>query len=584
MESFEETGLKSEILTAIADLGFTKPTPIQAQAIPVLIESNQDMIASAQTGTGKTAAFGLPAVHLTDSNDKNTQTLILCPTRELCLQITRDLNNFAKNDRKLNVVAVYGGANISTQIKELRKGAQIVVATPGRAIDLIKRRKLILDSIDRLILDEADEMLTMGFQEDIDTILETTPATRQTLLFSATMSPRIKSITKKYMDNPTELAAARVNMAAANVKHLCYTVLSKHRYEVLKRIADLNPDIYGIVFCRTRRETQEVAQKLQTDGYNADSLHGDLSQAQRDDVMGRFRKKNLQILVATDVASRGLDVNSLTHVINFNLPDDPEVYIHRSGRTGRAGNHGISIAVITNREQRRIRDIERISKLKFEYAAVPTGKDICEKQLFALIDRIEKTTVNEEQIGPFLPAIYEKLEGLSREELIQHFISAEFNRFLNYYKNAPNINIKRQDRKDRKDKERSRRGNADFARLYLNVGNRNRLTVPRLIGLINDTLDSSSAAIGKIDIQKSFTFFEIEKNVVKDLVEGMKRKKFDGNALMPEIAAHATFESNGRDSGRGRGRRFESKRDKSKPRGYKKSGKRSGRERKKKRF
>lgn len=585
MESFKELGLRPEILEALNDLGFEKPTPIQAKAIPTLIAENRDMIASAQTGTGKTAAFGLPAVHLTDVKNKEVQTLILCPTRELCLQITRDLMAFAKHDKGLNVVAVYGGANISTQIKELRNGAQIVVATPGRAIDLIKRRKLILDSVERLILDEADEMLNMGFKDDLDTILEVTPATRQTLLFSATMSSRIKSITKKYMDNPVELAAARVNMAAANVKHICYTVLTKNRYEVLKRIADLNPDIYGIVFCRTRRETQEVAQKLQADGYNADSLHGDLSQAQRDEAMGRFRKGILQILVATDVASRGLDVNDLTHVINFNLPDDPEVYIHRSGRTGRAGKDGISIAVITNREQRRIRDIERISNLTFEYADVPTGKDICTKQLLALIDRVQDVKVNNDQIEPFLPAIYEKLEGLDREQLIKHFISAEFNRFLDYYKNARDINVKagssRKERSERPERGESGgrgRSRGDMGRLYLNVGNKNRLTVPRLIGLINDTLDSNTAAIGKIDIQKSFTFFEIEKDVIKELVSGMKLKKFDGNALLPEIAAAATPEEKERSerSSGGSGRFNRGDRDKNKPRGYKKSKRRTG--------
>ncbi|MEO0339523.1 MAG: DEAD/DEAH box helicase, partial [Bacteroidota bacterium] len=442
MDSFVGIGLGDGILKAIKDLGFEKPTPIQAKAIPHLLESKQHLIGSAQTGTGKTGAFGLPSVHLADTSKKHTQTMILSPTRELCLQITKDLQNYAKYVDGLTILAVYGGANIDPQIRTLKKGAQIVVATPGRAVDLIKRKKLKLGDIDRLILDEADEMLTMGFKDDLDFIIEQTPEERQIILFSATMSQRIKGITKSYMTDAVELATAKVNMGASTVEHLYYTVSAKEKYEVLKRVADMNPDIYGIVFCRTRRETKEIANKLIGDGYNADALHGDLSQAQRDEVMNRFRVRHLQMLVATDVASRGLDVDDLTHVINYNLPDDIEAYVHRSGRTGRAGKKGISIAIVNSREKKRIRDIERTSKITFAHTPVPTGKEICSKQLYSLIEKIEKVEVDEKEIEPFLPEIYEKLEALDREQIIKHFVYSEFNRFLDYYKDAPDLNRK----------------------------------------------------------------------------------------------------------------------------------------------
>ena len=365
MNTFAETGLQDEILDAVRELGFEKPTPIQAKAIPYVLDSNQDILAFAQTGTGKTAAFGLPAIHLTEVDERTTQTLVLCPTRELCLQITKDMESYAKRVRGLNIVAVYGGASIDKQIKALNRGAHIVVGTPGRTKDLLKRKKLKLENVERVVLDEADEMLTMGFKDDLEAILAKTPDDKQTLLFSATMSKGIMAVTKEYMHDPVKLTVARMNVGAENVQHIYYMVHAKDRYEVLKRIADMNPNIYSIVFCRTRRETKEVANKLMHDGYNADALHGDLSQAQRDEVMGRFRKRHLQILVATDVAARGLDIDDLTHVINFNLPDSAEIYTHRSGRTGRAGKSGISIAIIHTRETRRLREIERLSKITF---------------------------------------------------------------------------------------------------------------------------------------------------------------------------------------------------------------------------
>ncbi len=535
MKTFEETGLLDDVLNAIAELGFQTPTPIQAKTIPHLLKSNQDIIASAQTGTGKTAAFGLPIVQLTKREDKRTQTLILCPTRELCIQITKDMTNYSKYLKGLGIVPVYGGASIDTQMRALRKEAQVVVATPGRAMDLIKRKKLVLKTVERVVLDEADEMLSMGFKEDMEAILAETPESRQVLLFSATMPQGIVGITKKYMNKPVQLAVARVDAAAENINHVYYMVHAHDRYELLKRVADVNPDIYGIVFCRTRRETKEVANKLMNDGYNADALHGELSQAQRDEVMGQFRNHRLQILVATDVAARGLDVNDLTHVINYNLPDDAEVYIHRSGRTGRAGKSGISIAIIHTREFSRIRVIEKRYKISFQKEAAPTGKDICTKQLYTLIDKIEKVKVDEQQIAPFLPAILKKLEWLSREELIKHFVSAEFNRFLEYYKHAKDINVSDSPRK-REKKSRSERRKTLFARLFINVGSLNGLTPARLIGLINQALDSGDVTVGSIEVMKKFAFFEIDAAVETKLMKALNDMSFDGVKLSVEIS------------------------------------------------
>ncbi|MBT5955614.1 MAG: DEAD/DEAH box helicase, partial [Candidatus Marinimicrobia bacterium] len=541
MKTFNDIGLNKEILKALGEMGFEKPTPIQAKAIPHLMSSNQDIIASAQTGTGKTAAFGLPSIHMTKINEKVPQTLVMCPTRELCIQIARDLTNFSTYLPGLKIVAVYGGASVDTQVRALRQGAQIVIGTPGRTKDLIKRKKLFLSDIKRVILDEADEMLTMGFKEDLEAILAETPYEKQTLLFSATMSKRIISITKKYMNDPIEISAARVNLGAENVQHLYYMVHAKDRYEVLKRIADSTPNIYGITFCRTRKETKEIANKLMQDGYNADAIHGDLSQAQRDEVMERFRKRKLHMLVATDVAARGLDVNDLTHVINYNLPDDEEVYVHRSGRTGRAGKSGISMAIIHTREIGRIRAIERISKIKFSCELVPTGKDICQKQLYSLIDKIKKVEVDEYQIEPFLPTIYEKLESLDREELIKHFVSAEFNRFLDYYKNSRNINVSESPRGKNSKPPRERvsqkeRRKSTFASLFINVGKNNNVSPSRLIGIINEGLNSSDAVIGKIEVMKKASFFEIEEKKKAQLIKALNGTVVGGMKLSVEVA------------------------------------------------
>ncbi|WKN40499.1 DEAD/DEAH box helicase [Tunicatimonas pelagia] len=535
--TFQEMGLRPELLQATEELGFTEPTPIQQQAIPVLISENRDLVALAQTGTGKTAAFGLPLLHLVSEDASQVQALVLCPTRELCLQITRDLDDLAKHLPEVRVAAVYGGASMDQQIRQLKRGVQIVVGTPGRVHDLTRRRVLKLDAVERLVLDEADEMLSMGFKEELEAIVDQTPEERQTLLFSATMP---KSIAGRFTNNPAEISVGSRNAGASTVKHVYYMVNARDRYAALKRIADLYPEIYGIVFCRTRQETKDVAAKLGADGYNADALHGDLSQAQRDYVMGRFRKKQLNMLVATDVAARGLDVNDLSHVINYNLPDDIEVYTHRSGRTGRAGRTGTSIAIVHRRETGRIKQIERVAKISFERKPVPTGREICEKQLFHLVDRIEHIEVNDEQIDSYLPVIYKKLDWMSREDLIKRFVSVEFNRFLSYYENAPDLNVKADERKSGRDRERGsrqtervreRRSRTDFTKFYINVGSKHKMNPARLMGLINEHTNDSSIRIGKIDIEKNFTMFEIDRQH-----EAVIEPAFDGATFAGQLA------------------------------------------------
>ena len=538
MNNFKETQLNSNILKAISEMGFKTPTPIQAKTIPHLMNSNQDLIATAQTGTGKTAAFGLPSIHLTDLKYNDTQTLVLCPTRELCIQIAKDLAKYSKFVTGINILAVYGGSDIKTQIRSLNKGAHIVIGTPGRTKDLIKRKKLNISRITRIILDEADEMLTMGFKDDLEMILSHTPKEKQTLLFSATMSKKVIAITESYMSNPEKIAAAQMNITAENVEHIYYMVNAKDRYEVVKRIADINPNIYGIVFCRTRRETKDIANKLMNDGYNADTLNGDLSQAERDEVMGRFRKRQLQLLVATDVAARGLDVDDLSHIINFNLPDDFEIYVHRSGRTGRAGKKGISIAILHTREMRKIREIEKRTKISFSRKDVPTGMDICKTRLLSLIDKVENVDVDEQQIAQFMPDIYKKLEWLERDELIKHFVSTEFNRYLSYYKNARDINIsnnsKNRGKKRRDNPNRNDRSLTSLSGYYINIGFQSKMNPGRLMGLINECLRSSNAVIGNIEIMKTFSFFEIEKEYEDKLIKSFKGKKFAGISIQIE--------------------------------------------------
>lgn len=534
---FSEINLKKEIQKAIIDLGFTEPTPIQKETIPFLIEKEQDLIALAQTGTGKTAAFGLPIIEKVDVNKNLPQAIILCPTRELCLQITKDFESFSKYVKDLKITAVYGGANIQSQIRSLSSGSQIIVGTPGRVIDLIKRKKLLLKHIESVVLDEADEMLNMGFKDDLDTILAETPEEKQTLLFSATMPKEVMRISQNYMFSPKKIEVAKRNEGAKNVEHHYYLVNAKDKYKALRRICDVNTDIYGIVFCRTRRETKDIANKLMQDGYNADALHGELSQAQRDHVMNRFRKKNIQILVATDVAARGLDIDNLSHVINYNLPDDNEIYIHRSGRTGRAGNKGISIIIAHSRETRKIGFIEKMLKKEIKYQKVPSGEEICEIQLLNMVDKVVNTEVGN-QIEKYLPVVEEKFSHLEKEDLIKHFISAEFNRFLSFYKNANNINLKEQKNKDRSrdSRKRNSKGHSEdgFTRFFINIGRSSNLQTHNLIGMINEFTKNRNIAIGKIDIFKNFSFFEVEENHENLVLKSFNRKDWNGEKLVVE--------------------------------------------------
>ena len=552
--TFSEIGLNSNILKAITDLGFDTPTPIQQEAVPFLLSEETDLIALAQTGTGKTAAFGMPIIQKIDDSRKQTQSIILCPTRELCLQITKDLGTYSKYIKKLKVTAVYGGANIQTQIRALNSGSQIVVGTPGRVIDLINRKKLKLKNVEFVVLDEADEMLNMGFKDDLDTILEETPEEKQTLLFSATMPKEVMKITKDYMFSPHQIEIASRNIGAENVEHHYYMVNARDKYKALRRICDVNPDIYGIVFCRTRRETKDVAEKLMQDGYNADAIHGELSQQQRDHVMGRFRKKTLQILVATDVAARGIDIKELTHIINYNLPDDNEIYIHRSGRTGRAGNKGISIIISHSREKRKLQAIEKMVKKELILKKVPDGEEICAIQLLSLIDKIVKTDVSH-QIEQYLPVIEEKLSHLDKEGLLKHFVSAEFNRFLSFYKNAPDINISASKGKER-GKNKRRHSDEGFSRFFINLGKTHRVEPQNLIGLVNEYTRNRNLVIGKIDILKNFSFFEVETAAEKDILEGFSDSQWNGYQLSVELSKPKN------DSGKRRGKATNSERRK----------------------
>ncbi len=542
MMLFDQLDLNESILKAVTELGFQEPTPVQEKVIPRILSHSGDLIALAQTGTGKTAAFGLPLIQMIEAGSKSIQSLILCPTRELCIQISSDLKKYSKYIEDFRIVPVYGGASIDTQIRSLKKGGQIVVGTPGRVLDLIGRQILKVNEIRWLVLDEADEMLNMGFKEELDKILEGTPETKQTLLFSATMPNEIRRISNEYMHQPEEIALGVKNAGAENVKHEYYMTPARYRYEVLKRIADMNPDIYGIVFCRTRQETKDVANKFMNDGYNADALHGDLSQAQRDYVMNRFRNRNLQMLVATDVAARGLDVNDLTHVINYNLPDDLDAYIHRSGRTGRAGKSGISISIVHTRETARIRSLEKMIKKPFERKPVPGGKEICKKQLFHLIDKVENVDVSSEQIEVLLPEISKKLEWLSKEDLIKHFVSYEFNRFLSYYKDAPDLNVESSPSREKKSpgnekKGGARRSSKEYSRFHINLGSKNNLNATRLIGLLKEETRNRSVDVGKIDIMKGFSFFEVDKQFESDVLRAFSREvSFQGRRVTVDLS------------------------------------------------
>ena len=548
MNKFEELGIKPEIIKAISEMGFAAPMPVQEEVIPLLLQDTGDIIALAQTGTGKTAAYGIPVLQKTDTSLRRPQTLILCPTRELCLQIASDINDYSKYIDKLSVLPVYGGSSIESQIKTLSKGVQIIVATPGRLLDLMNRRVANLSEIRNVILDEADEMLSMGFSESIENILAAVPEKRNMLLFSATMPQEIERITARYMRSPRKIVIGRKNQGNENIRHISFTVNAKDKYLALKRIADYYPSIYGIIFCRTRRETQEIADRLIHDGYNADALHGELTQAARDFVMQKFRNRNLQLLVATDVAARGLDVNDLTHVIHYGLPDEAEAYTHRSGRTARAGKTGISIAICHTKEKGKLQRIMGIMNCKFEKGVIPNSKIICEKQLFSFADKIEKVKVNEEEIAELMPSIFRKLEWLEKEDIIKRIISLEFNRLIEYYREAGEIaevderrdRPERQDRKTEKGGQRklsSDRAEEGMKMVKLNFGRKDSLIPAQLIELVNHCVKGKRVDIGRIELHDDFTLFEIDKGAAGRVMDAMNTFEVDGKTIVVRPAA-----------------------------------------------
>lgn len=562
--TFKELGLRVEVLQSIEALGFAEPTPIQQSAIPHLLKNESDFVGLAQTGTGKTAAFGLPLIHKVTDRPKETQALVICPTRELCLQISKDLEAFSQFDRQINVVAVYGGTDIRRQMSDIKRGATVVVATPGRLVDLIERKAIFLNTVETVVLDEADEMLNMGFKEDIDFILSTTPDTKNVWLFSATMPKEVASIAKNYMTDPLEVAMGHKNQSNENIEHIYYSVKEKDRYDALKRLIDASPEIFGLVFCRTRNETATVAEKLAKDGYSAEPLHGDLSQAMRDRVMDRFRERSIQLLVATDVAARGIDVDNITHVINYNLPDDIENYTHRSGRTARAGRTGKSLVLINSRETYKIKAIEKQIRMSFKPELIPSAHEICGIQLNKLIAKVKESEVKEKDIEPFLPTIMADFEDFSKEEVIKKFISAEFNRFIEYYDRAGDLNIssgrgergergdrgerrERGDRFDRNDRfERGDRGgrerssrrdsdNGDKTRFFVSLGKRDGLNPGGLLRVICDASGLTSSAVGRIDVMPNFSFFECDKTNEQAVLTKVNGSEFEGHRLSVEI-------------------------------------------------
>ncbi len=557
--TFKELGLRVEVLQSIEAMGFAEPTPIQQSAIPHLLQLESDFVGLAQTGTGKTAAFGLPLIHKVTDRPTETQGLIIAPTRELCLQISKDLEAFAQFDRQIKVVAVYGGTDIRRQMSDIKRGATIIVATPGRLVDLIKRRAVNLQTVDTVVLDEADEMLNMGFKEDIDEILDATPDTKSVWLFSATMPKEVAEIAKNYMTDPLEVSIGHKNQSNENIEHIYYSVKEKDRYDALKRLIDASPEIFGLVFCRTRNETATVAEKLAKDGYSAEPLHGDLSQAMRDRVMERFRERSIQLLVATDVAARGIDVDNITHVINYNLPDDIENYTHRSGRTARAGRQGKSLVLINTRESYKIKAIERQIRMNFTPALIPSAQEICGIQLNKLIAKVKDTEVKEKDIEPFLEGMMADFADLSKEEIIKKFVSAEFNRFIEYYDRAGDLNVTsgrgergdrkergdREDRFDRKDRfergdrgERSDRGprdNGNRTRFFVSLGKRDGLNPGGLLRVICDSTGLKSASIGRIDVMPNFSFFEADKTDEGAILSKVNGADYEGHTVSVEI-------------------------------------------------
>jgi ATP-dependent RNA helicase DeaD len=551
MKSFESLGLSRGLVESVQQLGFEAPTPIQEKAIPVLLEGSRDFVGLAQTGTGKTAAFGLPLLDLVNDKSKDTQALVLAPTRELGLQIANDLENFSEKLKKFNIVAVYGGASISEQIRKVKRGAQIIVATPGRLIDLIDRKAINLSTIQYVVLDEADEMLNMGFKDDLDKILSFTPDTKSTWLFSATMPKEVRAIMKNYMSDPFELTVGERNTGNVNIEHNYVVVSERDRYSALKRILDYNPDIFGLIFCRTRIDTQRIAENLMKDGYNADSLHGDLTQQQRDRVMMKFRDRSLQILVATDVAARGIDVEDITHVIHLNIPDEMEFYTHRSGRTARAGKKGVSIAMINKRELGKVKQIEKTLKSPFKRMLIPSGPEVCQKQLLALMHKVHEVKVNDDAIEEFLPLVYEEFKDVSKNELIKRFASLEFNRFLDYYKNAPDLN------EEHRKSDVGGEGGADRystgSRFFINLGKMDNVDVSRLLEMLDDYCGIQKKDVGKIDLKGAYSFFEVEKDRADDVLKGIHGIEYQGRQVRVELTERKPPRSGGR-SGDGGGR------------------------------
>jgi ATP-dependent RNA helicase DeaD len=554
MMQFNEMGLDPRILKGIQEMGFETPSPIQEQFIPLFLKKPKDIVGLAQTGTGKTAAFGLPMLQTIDPNKRIPQALILSPTRELCVQIARELKDYSKYLPEIVITPIYGGADIGPQVKALRQGTHIITATPGRMHDMIRKNKVDLSQVSILVLDEADEMLNMGFQEDVDAILAMTPKSKNTLLFSATMPKEVAAIAANYMTDPVEVSVGKKNSGAENVEHIYHMVHAKDRYSALKRVLDFVPEVYGIVFCRTRQETKEVAQQLIEDHYSAEALHGDLSQQQRDFVMDKFRNRGVQMLVATDVAARGLDVNNLTHVVNYNLPDDIENYTHRSGRTGRAGKSGISISIIHMKEHGRIRMMEKAIGKRFQRLPVPGGKEICEKQLFYITDKLQEVTVNSDQIEPFLPSVYEKLEHLTKEDLIKHFVSMEFNRFLEYYGNTPDLNIPDNHQEDRTKSKRQSVATEGLTQFRLNIGLTKGLSPKDIITFVIDATGRRNVEIGKIDLYKNHSVVEVEEAASKALLKNSRGMGFRGTFWDVEVYSDSRERAlRGGNSGRERG-------------------------------
>ena len=563
MITFDALGLEERLMKAITELGFTTPTPIQEKAIPVLLSGTKDFIGLAQTGTGKTAAFGLPMLQLLDESKKHPQALVVCPTRELCLQIVTEMERFKKNMKGMNVVAVYGGTSIGMQIRDIKRGVQIVVATPGRLIDLIERKAINLAEIQYVVLDEADEMLNMGFQEDIEFILQNTPKKESTWLFSATMPPEIRKVSKRYMNQPVEVTVGQMNTANKNIDHQYFVVSSQHRYEALKRLIDFNPGIYGIIFTRTKVDAQQIAEKLTREGYDIDALHGDLTQQQRDTVMGQFRDKTLQLLIATDVAARGIDVKDITHVINYELPDDIEVYTHRSGRTGRAGKTGICMSIAHSREVGKIKQIERIVKAPFHKLEIPSGKDVCRKQFFSFMDKLISTDVSNDEYETYVPMLQEKFAEMSKEDILKRVAAMEFDRFLKYYENAEDLNIRERSRSfdkfskdagrgDRGDRRRERmvperggddrkpyrdtqgrdfKGGGNYTKLFVNLGTKDGFYKASFLQFILDMSELRKEVLGKIDMRELNSWVEVESNAARQMIKAIDGKKFKGRSI-----------------------------------------------------